>query len=120
MSSTDGSRWRRPRRPTPRSSRKWRPFLAKLRGLLEQARNLSAQQSALTASKQEVSKQLRRTIRQGQKLVDVMRTGAQEHFGVDSEKLVEWGLQPFRGRTRKAATTPPEKPDAEAPDSQSP
>ena len=98
-------------------------FLGKLRGLLEQARNLSAQQAALTADKQEVSKQLRKTIRQGQKLVDVMRTGAQAHFGVDSEKLVEWGVQPFRGRARKEATKPPEspkKPDAKAPDSSSP
>jgi hypothetical protein len=94
--------------------------LAKLRGLLEQARILTKQQDSLTAGKQDVSKQLRKTLRQGQKLVDLMRTGAVEHFGADSEKLVEFGVQPFRGRARKAVTKPPETPNAKAPDSKSP
>ena len=90
--------------------------LAKLRGLLEQARNLTNEHHTLTASKQEVGKSLQKTLRQGQKLVDLMRTGAVEHFGADSEKLVEWGVKPFRGRARKATTKPPEKqPDPESP-----
>jgi hypothetical protein len=90
--------------------------LAKLRGLLEQARNLTAEHHNLTASKQDVSKQLQKTLRQGQKLVDLMRTGAVEHFGADSEKLVEFGVKPFRGRARKAAAKPPENPPTETPD----
>jgi hypothetical protein len=94
--------------------------LAKLRGLLEQARNLSAEHHALSATKQDVSKALQKTIRQGQKLVDLMRTGAVEHFGADSEKLVEFGVKPFRGRARKAAAKPPVNPPAKAPDSESP
>ncbi len=94
--------------------------LAKLRGLLEQARNLTNEHHALSASKQDVSKQLQKTIRQGQKLVDLMRTGAVEYFGAESEKLVEWGVKPFRGRARKATTKPPENPEAKAPDSSSP
>ena len=94
--------------------------LAKLRGLLEQARNLTKQQDSLTAGKQEVSKQLRKTIREGQRLVNFMRVGAQEQLGPDSEKLVEFGVQPFRGRARKATTKPPEKPPTETPDSASP
>jgi hypothetical protein len=94
--------------------------LAKLRGLLEQARGLTNEHHALSASKQDVSKTLQKTLRQGQKLVDLMRTGAQEHFGADSEKLVEWGVKPFRGRARKVVTKPPEKPPTETPDSESP
>jgi hypothetical protein len=94
--------------------------LTKLRGLLEQARNLTAEHHNLTATKQDVSKNLQKTIRQGQKLVDLMRTAAVEQFGADSEKLVEWGVNPFRGRARKTAEKPTEKPSAETPDSQSP
>jgi hypothetical protein len=94
--------------------------LAKLRGLLEQARGQTAEHHALTATKQDVSKDLRKTLRQGQKLVDLMRTAAVEQFGAESEKLVAWGVQPFRGRAKKAATKPPENPTAKAPDSSSP
>ncbi len=94
--------------------------LAKLLGLLEQARSLSNEQHALTASKQEVSKKLRQTIRKGQKLVFLMRTGAQEQFGTDSETLVEFGVQPFRGRARKTATKPPGNPTEPAPGSPNP
>ena len=94
--------------------------LAKLRGLLEQARNLTNEHHTLTATKQDVSKNLQKTIKQGQKLVDLMRTGAVEHFGADSEKLVEFGVKPFRGRVRKAALKPPESPTKKAPDSSSP
>src|SRR6185295_8067288 len=82
--------------------------LAKLRALIEQARSLTQQQGALTAAKQEASKTLRKTLREGQKVVDLMRTAAIERFGADNEKLVEWGVQPFRGRVRKAVTKPPE------------
>ena len=94
--------------------------LTKLRGLLEQARNLTNEHHTLTATKQDVSKNLQKTIKQGQKLVDLMRTGAVEHFGAESEKLVEFGVKPFRGRAKKAAVKPPENPNAKTPDSSSP
>jgi hypothetical protein len=81
----------------------------KLAGLLEQARSLAVQQSALTASKQEVAKRLQQVLREGDALVDLLRTGAREHFGPTSEKLVEFGVQPFRGRARarKTPVAPP-------------
>jgi hypothetical protein len=85
----------------------------KLQGLLDQARSLTALQAALTASKQEASKQLRQMIRQGEALADVMRTGVREHYGNTSEKLVEFGMQPFRGRARAATRKPPENPPVE-------
>jgi len=96
------------------------PMRIKLQALLEQARTLSAQQGALTSGKQDASKELRKLIRKGQKLVDFMRTGAVEHYGPESEKLVEFGVQPFRGRVKKAETKPPANPNAKAPDSASP
>ena len=77
---------------------------AKLQELVAQARSQSAQQATFTAMKQQYTKDLKQTMRSGQLLVDVLRTGAREHYGTDNEKLVEFGMQPFRGRTR---TQPP-------------
>lgn len=76
---------------------------AKLQDLVEQAKVQSSQQSTFTAMKQQYTKDLKQTLRSGQLLVDVLRTGAREHYGTDNEKLVEFGMQPFRGKTR----TPP-------------
>ena len=69
----------------------------KLQGLLEQARSLVVQLNDHTSAKQDAAKLLHEVIRQGQALVDVLRTGAREHFGKDSEVLVKFGVQPFRG-----------------------
>jgi len=91
-------------------------YLPRLQALLEQVRVMSAQQGVLTASKQEVSKTIRKLMRQGERLVDVLRTAAREHYGPDSEKLVEFGMQPFRGRSKAAATKPPDKPAPQTPE----
>jgi hypothetical protein len=92
--------------------------LPKLREFLAVARSLSVQQLSLTASKQDASRRLRQTIRKGETLMDFMRTGAREHFGNSSEILVEFGVQPFRGRPRPEDETPtppsPETPGPEA------
>jgi len=40
----------------------------------------------------------------------------EEHYGLRSEKLAQFGLQPFRGLVRKAKPTSPEPP--ETPDGQ--
>ena len=85
-------------------------YRAKLLELLERARSLTNDHHTLTASKQEVSRNLQETLRQGQKLVDLMRTAAVEHYGADSDKLVEFGVKPFRGRNRK-----PKAPDSPSP-----
>lgn len=74
----------------------------KLRELIAQARSQSADQAAYTAIKQQITKDLRQTLRSGQLLVDLLKTAAKEHFGPDSEKLVEFGVQPFRGKVRTA------------------
>jgi hypothetical protein len=53
-------------------------------------------------------------IAEGQRLVTVLRVSVRQHYGIDSEKLAEFGLQPFRGRRRKSPEPPPvETPKAE-------
>jgi hypothetical protein len=97
------------------------PFRQKLAGIMAQALEVLQQQAALKASKQESSKSLRRLLEEGQRLATVARVVVKEHYGVREEKVVEFGLQPFRGRKVKAApekpaptTSPPPAPEAPA------
>ena len=88
------------------------PALPRLQELTVQARNLWSQQAALNASKQEINRMLRQVLRDGDAVTDFIRTGARAHYGAGSEKLVEFGVQPFRGRNAKSE---PEAPTPEAP-----
>lgn len=80
---------------------------AKLEALLAQAVEIAKQQGALTASKQELSKQLQGIISDGERTATALRVLIKEHYGPRSEKLAEFGMQPFRGRTRKEKPLPP-------------
>ena len=79
----------------------------RLRAILKEVRDLSAEQAALTARKQEASKRLQELLVQGRKLSTVLRTLVREHYGNRSEKLAEFNLQPFRGRPRKTEPSLP-------------
>lgn len=83
--------------------------------LLAQGQEVSNRQMALTASKQETSKQLKVLVTEGQRVANAARALLKEHYGLRSEKLVEFGIQPFRGRNRvsKASTPAPEQPTPE-------
>lgn len=81
----------------PAQTEHLKPGAVMLEGLHTQAVDLSKQQAALTTAKQEVTKQLRRVLREGDALADFIRTGARALFGADSEKMLEFGMQPFRG-----------------------
>ena len=83
----------------------------RLEVLLAQAQEKSVQQAALVASKQETSKQLRAVLIEGQRFATAVRSMLKEFYGLRSEKLAEFGLQPFRGRTRKAKPEAPEEPE---------
>ncbi|MEA2602060.1 MAG: hypothetical protein QOF89_3052 [Acidobacteriota bacterium] len=80
--------------------------------ILGRAENLSSQQATLTASKQDVSKQLQDVMDEGRKLATFLRAGVKQHYGNRAEKLVEFGLRPFRSRRRLTDAQPPttEKP----------
>ena len=84
--------------------------LNKLDVLLGQAKDLTAQQASLTASKQEVSKRLTAVLREVQFLNTFLDAGIREHYGNRAEKLVEFGLQPFRSQPRIRLVGPDGKP----------
>jgi len=81
--------------------------------ILGNAKEIAQQQAALRASKQESSKRLKELVVEGQRLATGMVRFLQQHYGNRSEKLAEFGLQPFRGRkprTPKVKTPPPTEP----------
>ena len=86
---------------------------AKLQGFLEEVRSLAMQQDLHAANKQLASTQLRAALSNGKKLTTFLRTGLKEHYGNRSEKLVEFGIPPFRRRTKKDPTVKP--PDGSEP-----
>jgi hypothetical protein len=91
---------------------------ARLEKLVSDALEVAKQQAALTASKQEASKRLLKLLTEAQRVATGLRKLLKEHYGVRSEKLAEFGLQPFRGRPRKAKPenpAPPETPSPPAP-----
>lgn len=73
---------------------------AQLHALLEQARRLAAQQAALTASKQLMTRHILDLLAEGQKIATFMRAGVKHRYGTRNEKLVEFGMQPFRSKPR--------------------
>lgn len=81
-----------------------------------QFKEKSTQHAVLTTSKQEVGKEMQVLFRQIETLVAFIRAGVRQHYGKDSEKMIEFGLQPFRGRKsseEKAAKSKKSKASAE-------
>jgi hypothetical protein len=90
----------------------------KLTGLLGNAQEINKRQAALTAGRQEASKQLQGIVREGDRLANILRLSVKEHYGIDSEKLAEFGIQPFRGRPRKVKPETPVPTPTPLPDPQ--
>jgi hypothetical protein len=77
--------------------------------MVTQAEDLKQQQAAHRAAKQESTQQIQEMLTEGARLATLLRMAVKQHYGIRSEKLSEFGLQPFRGRTRKG--TPSESPN---------
>lgn len=75
--------------------------------IVTQVLELMKQQGALTAEKQEISKQFREMLNEAERLATVLRFAVKQQFGIRAEKLVEFDLQPFRGRKKPAPATEP-------------
>ena len=83
------------------------PFRAQLATQRDRAREVRQQQAALIASKQELSKQLRVIITEGNRLATLLRSAIKQHYGIRAEKVAEFGVQPFRGKNKKKTAPPP-------------
>lgn len=85
----------------------------RLEMLGDEALELVMEQRALAARRQEASKRLQELLVEGRRIADFLQTGIRVHYGPRSEKLTEFGLQPFRGR-KPAKPQEPEEPAAPA------
>jgi hypothetical protein len=84
--------------------------LAKLDSLLALLKELTAEQARLTAARQEISKRIAELMEDAQRLMTFVDLGVKQHYGNRSEKLVEYGLQPFRSKPRIRRVGPDGKP----------
>src|SRR6185295_13427538 len=73
----------------------------KMEQILLVTRQVTQEQAGLIASKQDASRRLLRLIGDGQRMVTAVRKMLKAHYGLDAEKLAEFGIQPFRGRSRR-------------------
>lgn len=83
---------------------------SRLDEILKEAVEVAKQQAALTASKQEATRRLQTLLTEGERVAEGIRKFLKQHYGLRSEKLAEYGLQPFRGRTRKVSPVKPPEP----------
>lgn len=85
----------------------------KLAALLENMGEMLIQQGTLQASKQQVTSDLNLALEDGLRLLTFLRKGVREQFGPRNEKLIEFGMQPFRGRIRRLEPVTPPAPTVE-------
>lgn len=78
----------------------------RLETLLAQVLDYSQRQAAHAALKQDASQTLIDLTSECSRQATVIRFALKQHYGPRNEKLVEFGIQPFRGRVRKPGTVP--------------
>ena len=87
---------------------------AKLETMIDQAADAATRQATAAAVKQEATKQLQTLMTDSTRLGNALRAMIKEHYGVRSEKLAEFGIQPFRGRpgrrSRRLRRSPASRP----------
>jgi hypothetical protein len=72
----------------------------KLDEMTERANTLLTRRNALDAEKQAVTTELQTLLEEGRKVATFLRLGMKEIYGNRSEKLIEFGIRPFRRRSR--------------------
>ncbi len=82
--------------------------------ILAEAQGVAREQAALVASKQEASWRIRTLLTEGERLATAAGKILQKDYGLRSEKLAKFHLQPFRARNRpsksRTALQPPPSP----------
>lgn len=73
---------------------------AELGGMSAQYKTKSSEYATVCARKLELSKEMQDIFRLGETLVDYLRTGVRQHYGLDSEQLIAFGLVPTSRRAR--------------------
>lgn len=84
--------------------------LSRLQQLLALLKELTAEQARLTAARQEVSKRIAEIINDAQLLLTSVDLAIKQEYGNRSERLAEYGVQPFRRKPSTRRAGPEGKP----------
>ena len=71
-----------------------------LEGISQQYKELNEEYKTVSARKLELSDEMRQLFRKGETLLDFLRTGIRQHYGLDSEKLFAFDMVPTTRRAR--------------------
>ena len=93
------------------------PIRVKLDDVIVEVDKILIDQSAFQASKQLSTQRLKTLLDKGNKLTNVLKVMVKQHYGSGSDKLVEFGIQPFRSRPKPIVEPPtvPTPPEAVTP-----
>jgi hypothetical protein len=89
------------------------PLRDQLAFLLTSAQETASRQASHAAAKQDASQKLQDLMVEGDRLVSLLRLAVKQHYGIGAGKLAEFGLQPFRSRSRKRGPAPSPPPVVE-------
>lgn len=84
------------------------PLRQELETLLAEVRIIAPEQAARKAAAQQSRQELTDRLTRGRLLATRLRDGVRAHYGDRTEKIVEFGLRPYRKRARTPKTTEPE------------
>jgi hypothetical protein len=82
------------------------PTRLKLAGVIVEVDKILVDQDSFQASKQLATQRLKTLIDNGNKLTNVLKAMVKQHYGSGSDKLVEFGIQPFRTRPKPVVVPP--------------
>jgi hypothetical protein len=71
-----------------------------LEGISQQYKDLNEEYKAVSGRKLELSDEMRQLFRKGETLLDFLRTGIRQQYGLDSEKLFVFDMAPTTRRAR--------------------
>ena len=79
-------------------------------GKVARVHELVQEQAEKLADKQDVTRRVQEALSDAQRMATALRAALKSHYGPDSERLVEFGIQPFRGRIRRQSQPEPPPP----------
>jgi hypothetical protein len=80
--------------------------------VIDEVGKILAEQATFRASKQMASQRLKALFNQGGKLSTVLKAIARQRYGHGNDKLVEFGIQPLRSRSKPTVVPPTPPPPA--------
>jgi hypothetical protein len=86
---------------------------AKLNHFIQEVERLGLERDFHAASKLEATRQRKKMIAAGSRLVTAMQLTLRDHLGPDNEQLTAFGIKPFRGRKRAKKNAAAETPSPE-------